>query len=115
MLLPLQLHMPSIFLYDTATSLLNTLLTGFFMIFLLLIPFTILSVLFLSVLLLFLLLLFQQGNELYNSHTSLLNSLGFCYYKMGDFENALEVLKASLALNPAQEEVKARISEIEKK
>ena len=57
----------------------------------------------------------QQGNELYNSDTSLLNSLGFCYYKMGDFENALKVLKASLALNPAQEEVKARISEIEKK
>lgn len=57
----------------------------------------------------------QQGNAIYNSDTVLLNSLGFCYYKMGDFEKALDALKASLALNPAQDDVKAQIVEMEKK
>jgi hypothetical protein len=34
---------------------------------------------------------------------------------MGDFEKALDAHKASLALNPAQDDVKAQIVEMEKK
>jgi GWxTD domain-containing protein len=55
-----------------------------------------------------------EGNKIYNSDTGLLNSLGFCYYKTGEKERALEILRASLNLNPDQENVKALIEEIEK-
>ena len=55
-----------------------------------------------------------EGNKIYNSDTRLLNSLGFSYYKIGRKREALEALKASLSLNPAQTEVKALIEEIEK-
>jgi tetratricopeptide (TPR) repeat protein len=55
-----------------------------------------------------------EGNKIYNSDTGLLNSLGFCYYKTGENERALEILRASLNLNPDQENVKALIEEIEK-
>ena len=58
---------------------------------------------------------FLEGNKIYNSDTSLLNSLGFCYYKTGETEKALDVLKASLSLNPGQKGIKALIAEIEKK
>jgi GWxTD domain-containing protein len=58
---------------------------------------------------------FLEGNKIYNSDTSLLNSLGFCYYKTGETEKALDVLKASLSLNPEQKGIKALIAEIEKK
>lgn len=56
-----------------------------------------------------------KGNEIYNSDISLLNSLGFCYYKTGKRENALNALKASLSLNSKQPDVKKLIDEIEKK
>ena len=54
------------------------------------------------------------GNEIYNSDTSLLNALGFCYYKTGQKDKALEVLKASLKLNTEQPEVRKLIGVIEK-
>jgi hypothetical protein len=55
-----------------------------------------------------------QANQIYNSHPGLLNSLGFCYYKVGNKEEALKVLKASLSLDPNQTEVKKLIDMIEK-
>lgn len=55
-----------------------------------------------------------EGNKIYNSDTGLLNSLGFCYYKNRQKEKALDALKASLSLNPEQEEIKKLIQEIEK-
>jgi len=55
-----------------------------------------------------------EGNKIYNSDTRLLNSLGFCYYKTGEKDEALKVLKASLQLNPGQEGIKKLIDEIEK-
>ena len=58
---------------------------------------------------------FLEGNKIYNSDTRLLNSLGFCYYKTEETEKALDVLKASLSLNPEQKGIKALIAEIEKK
>jgi len=56
-----------------------------------------------------------QGNEIYNSDTGLLNSLGICYMNLGENQRALDALNASLRLNPAQDDVKALIAEIEKK
>ena len=56
----------------------------------------------------------EEGNKLYNSDTSLLNSLGYCYQKTNQKEKALEALKASLRLNPQQEEIKKLLQEIEK-
>jgi len=55
-----------------------------------------------------------EGNKIYNSDIRLLNSLGFCYYKIGEKNNALEVLRASLRLNPGQEEIKKLIEKIER-
>jgi GWxTD domain-containing protein len=55
-----------------------------------------------------------EGNKIYNSDLSLLNSLGFCYYRTDQKERALEVLNTSLRLNPNQEEIKELIKEIEK-
>jgi GWxTD domain-containing protein len=56
-----------------------------------------------------------QGNRIYNSDTSLLYALGFCYYKTGQKENALAVLNASLKLNANQDEVKKLIAMIQGK
>lgn len=56
----------------------------------------------------------EDGNKIYNSDTRLLNSLGFCYYKTAQKERALDVLNASLRVNPAQEDVKKLIAEIQK-
>ena len=58
--------------------------------------------------------LLLQGNEIYDSDTGLLNSLGICFKSLGEYQRALDALNASLKLNPAQEEVKALIEEIEK-
>ncbi len=58
---------------------------------------------------------FLQGNEIYNSDINLLNSLGFCYYKVADKKKALDALRSSLRLNPEQEDIKKLISELEKK
>ena len=55
-----------------------------------------------------------EGNKIYDSDTRLLNSLGFCYYKTGQSKEALEVLRASLSLNPDQKGIKSLIEEIEK-
>lgn len=57
---------------------------------------------------------FLEGNKIYNSELSLLNSLGFCYYKTDQKEKALEILNISIGLNPDQEAVKELIKEIEK-
>jgi GWxTD domain-containing protein len=57
---------------------------------------------------------FQEGNKIYNSDIGLLNSLGYCFYKTGDEQRALEALRASLRLSPDQEEVKILIQKIEK-
>jgi tetratricopeptide (TPR) repeat protein len=56
----------------------------------------------------------QEGNKIYNSDTRLLNSLGLCYAKTGQKKEALEVLNASLRLNPDQPEIQALKAEIEK-
>lgn len=53
-----------------------------------------------------------EGNKIYNSDTRLLNALGYCFYKTGQKSRAVEVLRASLRLNPEQEEVKRLIEEI---
>ncbi len=55
-----------------------------------------------------------EGNKIYNADTRLLNSLGFCYYKTGQRDKALEVLRMSLRLNTEQSKVKNLIQEIEK-
>jgi len=58
---------------------------------------------------------FLEGNTIYNSDLGLLNSLGFCYYKTDQAQEALDILNISLKLNPEQEQVKTLIKEIEKK
>ncbi len=58
---------------------------------------------------------FLEGNKIYNSDLGLLNSLGFCYFKTDQTQEALKILSISLKLNPDQEQVKALIKEIEKK
>jgi tetratricopeptide (TPR) repeat protein len=55
-----------------------------------------------------------EGNKMYNSHIGLLNSLGFCYYKLNEKEEALRVLKASLRLDPSQADTKKLIEIVEK-
>jgi GWxTD domain-containing protein len=54
-----------------------------------------------------------EGNRIYNSDTGLLNALGFCYYKTGKTQEALEILSASLRMDPNQAETKKLIQEIE--
>ncbi len=56
----------------------------------------------------------EEGNKIYNSDTTLLNSLGYCYYKTNQKNKALEALKASLHLNPQQENIKKLVQELEK-
>ena len=57
---------------------------------------------------------FLEGNQIYNSDIGLLNALGFCYYKTGQKEKALEVLGASIKMNPQQPDVKELIDKIER-
>ncbi len=54
-----------------------------------------------------------EANKIYNSDTRVLNSLGFCYYKTAQKSKALDALKASLKLNPQQDEVKKLLEQIE--
>lgn len=54
------------------------------------------------------------ANRIYNSDTRVLNSLGFCYYKMGEKKGALDVLNASLRLNPEQKEIRELLAKVEK-
>ncbi len=56
----------------------------------------------------------EEGSKIYNSDTTLLNSLGYCYHKTNQKDKALEVLKASLRLNPQQEEIQKLVQEIGK-
>lgn len=56
-----------------------------------------------------------EANKIYNSHVGLLNSLGYCYYRIGNREEALRSLNSSLRLDPNQKEVKKLIELIEKK
>jgi GWxTD domain-containing protein len=55
----------------------------------------------------------EEANKIYNSDTTLLNSLGVCYYKTNQKQKALEALKASLRLNPEQEDIKKLVRELE--
>jgi GWxTD domain-containing protein len=56
-----------------------------------------------------------EGNKIYNSDTRLLNALGFCFYGTDQKSKALDVLRASLRLNPQQPEIKKIVEEIEKR
>jgi len=56
----------------------------------------------------------EEGNKIYNSDTTLLNSLGYCYLKINQKEKALDALKASLRLNPKQEDIVKLIQQIKK-
>jgi GWxTD domain-containing protein len=58
---------------------------------------------------------FLEGNKIYNSDTSLLNSLGYCYYQLTEYDRALDALNSSLRLNSEQEGIKNLIAEIERK
>jgi GWxTD domain-containing protein len=55
-----------------------------------------------------------DGNKIYNSDTRLLNALGFCYYRTGKKKEALDVLSASLRLNPEQADIKELLATVEK-
>lgn len=55
----------------------------------------------------------EEGNRIYNSDPTLLNSLGYCYYKSGQLKRALEVLQASLKLNQNQNDIQSLVNEIE--
>ncbi len=55
------------------------------------------------------------GNAIYNSDAGLLAALGTGYSKLGQREKALEALRASLKLNPAQPEIAKLVKEIEAK
>lgn len=55
-----------------------------------------------------------EANKMYNSETNVLNALGKCYYRMGRKAEALTALKASLKLNPKQDDVQKLVEEIEK-
>jgi tetratricopeptide (TPR) repeat protein len=58
---------------------------------------------------------FIEGNKIYNSNITLLNSLGYSYYKMGEREKALEALKASLKLNTEQKDIQELVKKLEEK
>jgi len=55
-----------------------------------------------------------EGNKIYNSDTRLLNALGNCYARTDQIKPALEVYRASLKLNPNQEDVKKIVQGLEK-
>jgi GWxTD domain-containing protein len=54
-----------------------------------------------------------QATRVYNSDTSVLNTLGLCFFKQKKKTEALDSLRASLSLNPDQEAAKKLIAEIE--
>jgi GWxTD domain-containing protein len=49
----------------------------------------------------------------YGTNLNVLNSVGECYVKTGDFRSALTAWKKSLELNPAQAELKNKVGELE--
>jgi GWxTD domain-containing protein len=56
----------------------------------------------------------REANKIYNSDTTVLNSLGMCYFRLGRKAEALDALNASLKLNPDQDAVKKLIEKINK-
>jgi tetratricopeptide (TPR) repeat protein len=56
-----------------------------------------------------------EGNKIYNSDTRLLNALGNSYARTDQVKQALEAYRASLKLNPNQEDVKKIVQGLEKK
>jgi tetratricopeptide (TPR) repeat protein len=57
----------------------------------------------------------QEANKIYNSDTALLYALGLSYWKLGRAQDAVNVLNASLKLNPDQDDVKKLVQAIEGK
>ena len=57
----------------------------------------------------------QEANKIYNSDTAVLSALGLSYWKTGRAQEALNVLNASLKLDPDQPDVRALIAEIQKR
>jgi len=55
-----------------------------------------------------------EGNKIYNSDTRLLNALGNCYARTDQIKSALEAYRASLKLNPGQEDIKKIVNSLEK-
>ena len=55
-----------------------------------------------------------EGNKIYNSDTRLLNALGNCYARTDQIKPALEAYRASLKMNPNQEDVKKIVQGLEK-
>ena len=55
-----------------------------------------------------------EGNKVYNSDTRVLNALGYCFYKTRQKKEALDVLNASLRLNPNQPDVKDLRARVER-
>ncbi len=51
------------------------------------------------------------GNAIYDSDINLLNTLGFCFMKVGKKDEARKALEASLRLNPEQPEVRKLLEE----
>lgn len=54
-----------------------------------------------------------EANKIYNSDLRVLNSIGYCYFKIGKREEAIRALKSSLSLNPKQKEVEDFLRKIE--
>jgi hypothetical protein len=55
-----------------------------------------------------------EANKIYNSDTRLLNTLGNCYLRTDQPKAALDAFRASLKLNPTQEDVKKIVQGLEK-
>ena len=55
-----------------------------------------------------------EAARVYNSDTSVLNALGRCYFKLNKKSEAIDILKASLRLNDAQDDVKKLLNDVEK-
>ncbi len=55
-----------------------------------------------------------RANARYNSDTRVLTGLGLCFLRLGDKTQAAEALRASLKLDPGQDEAKKLLAEAEK-
>ena len=55
-----------------------------------------------------------EANKIYNSDTRLLNALGNAYVRTGRTKEALDAYRASLKMNPTQEDVKKILQGLEK-
>jgi GWxTD domain-containing protein len=51
----------------------------------------------------------------FGANLNILNSVGECYYQLGDLKEALVAWERSLVLNPKQEELKKRVQQIKEK